>query len=111
LNGEFDLVSKQVLSLAGRLIYSGGNVQFPVQRNQVDALLPMLIGEMGMEDDTAVMNVKTPEGKDIARVFLQADGWGGASMRKRAVDLVGQQWPDKQATEDTVIFEVSHKIL
>jgi len=25
--------------------------------------------------------------------------------------LVGQQWPDKQATEDTVIFEVSHKIL
>lgn len=111
LNGEFDLASKQILSLAGRLIYSGGNAQFPIQRNQVDAVLPILIGEMTMEGDTAVMHVKTSEGKDIARVFLQADGWGGVSMRKRAIDLVGQQWSDKQATEDTVIFEVSHKIL
>jgi general secretion pathway protein N len=33
------------------------------------------------------------------------------SVLRRAVDIAGQEWPDKQADADTVIFEVSQKFL
>ena len=61
--------------------------------------------------DKFVVPVTTEDGEPIGQLFLQKDGWGGVSVLKRALDIAGQPWPDKQGTPDTVVFEVSQKIL
>ena len=71
----------------------------------------MLIADVVTEGDRFLVPVKTEEGQPLGELFLQNDGWGGVSVLKRALDVVGQPWPDKQATADTVVFEVSQKIL
>jgi general secretion pathway protein N len=53
----------------------------------------------------------TADGDPLGQMYIQPDGWGGVSVLRRAVDIAGQEWPDKQADADTVIFEVSQKFL
>ncbi|WP_221800812.1 type II secretion system protein N [Oceanobacter mangrovi] len=119
LNGELEisalslsgnLQTRQLADIAGRLVYSGGKTEFPVDRKTINADVPMLVGNLGMDKDKAVLDVVTTDGANLATGFLQPDGWAGVSVRRRFVDVLGQQWPNK-ATEDTVIFEVSRKIL
>ncbi|WP_430460113.1 type II secretion system protein N [Thalassolituus sp. LLYu03] len=105
-----DLNSRQLSGVQGQLIYSGGDVGFPVDRKPVNATMPMLIGQLAMEGDKAVINFTTTEGQQLIQGYLQPDGWGGAAIRRRFLDVLGQKWP-VQSTEDTVIFEVSHKVL
>jgi len=110
LNAVVDLSARAVTAVSGRLVYSGGEVGFPVNNKPVSATMPMLIGDLSMSDERAVINVNTMEGQSLIQGYLQPDGWGGVTIRRRLLDVLGQQWP-AQATEDTVIFEVSHKVL
>lgn len=109
--GEFSLTDRVFSDVQGRIVYTGGNVKFPVERTQVSATLPLLVGQAGMNNGNAEINLQTESGDALAKVFLQPDGWGGAAVRRRALDLVNQPWQDKNATADTVVFEVSQKIL
>lgn len=100
----------QVAEVSGRIIYQGGSAEFPVQGKPVSAEIPMIIGNLSMEGDKAVVNIENTDSEALAQGFLQPDGWAGVAVRRRFIDTLGQQWPQK-ADADTVIFEVSHKIL
>lgn len=110
LNTRIDITNQQILELDGRLIFSGGDVGFPVDGNPVQATLPLLVGQLSKEQEKSVLNINTQEGQAIGQAFMQNDGWGGVAIRRRFLDILGQQWP-AEATADTVIFEVSQKVM
>ena len=70
----------------------------------------MVLGNIAMEGNKAVITATTTDNKELLQAYMQPDGWGGVAVRRRFIDALGQEWPNK-AEEDTVIFEVSHKIL
>ena len=112
LNGSVSVQDKQLLSVSGQLVYSGGQVTYPLQRGkQQTADLPMLIATAETLGDNVLVPVVTDEGNPIGEAYLQPDGWGGVRVLRRAIDIAGQTWPDKQADEDTVVFEVSQKVM
>ena len=110
LTAQLDIESRQINQLDGQLIFSGGDVGFPVDGKPVQAELPLLFGLLKRESDKSVLNIETQEGLPIGQAFIQNDGWGGVAIRRRFLDILGQKWP-AEATEETVIFEVSRKIL
>ncbi|MCA6062657.1 type II secretion system protein N [Thalassolituus marinus] len=110
VSGWFNLADRGFGDVAGQLLYSGGDVSFLVDRKTVNATMPMVAGSIEMVGDKAQVNIATMEGTQLIQAYAQQDGWGGVSIRRRFLDVLGQQWPAK-ADEDTVIFEVSHKIL
>lgn len=110
LLASINLQTRQFSDVSGRLVYSGGEVGFPVDNKPIRATMPMLIGTLGMEPEKAVLNIETTEGQALIQGFMQQDGWGGIAIRRRFLDVLGQKWP-AEATEETVIFEVSHKVL
>lgn len=110
LNAQIDLTSRQIQQAEGRIVFSGGDVGFPVDGKPIQSTLPLLVGDLKREQEKTVLDINTDEGLPIGQAFLQADGWGGVAIRRRFLDILGQKWP-AQATEETVIFEVSQKIL
>jgi general secretion pathway protein N len=111
LNANIDIANRKVSDATGQLVYSGGQLRARVERQSVDTELPMLVANLMMEGDKLVVPVATAEGDPLGQLFMQPDGWGGMTVLRRAVDIAGQSWPDKQAEPDTVIFEVSQKFL
>ena len=110
LLAEVDLNTNVFRELSGQLIYSGGASSFLVDNKPVNANLPMMVGQLGREQDRAALDLTTDSGDVLLRGYLQADGWAGIALRRRFLDVIGQQWP-AQAEADTVIFEVSQKVL
>ncbi len=110
LLAEVDLSINQFNQLSGQLVYSGGASTFLVDNKPVNATLPMLIGQLGREPERAALDLTTDSGELLLRGYLQPDGWAGIALRRRFLDVLGQQWP-AQADADTVIFEVSQKVL
>ena len=110
-SADLSLGEKNLNSASGQLVYSGGRAQVPVQRQRISTELPMLVATVATSGDKFIVPVTTEDGEPLGQLFLQKDGWGGVSVLKRALDIAGQPWPDKQATPDTVVFEVSQKIL
>ena len=110
LHGEMNLAERSFAGFAGRIVFSGGAVSVPVDNKAVEANMPMVIGDIGMDGDKVVIRANTTEGQQLLQAYMQPDGWGGVAVRRRFIDALGQTWPNK-ADEDTVIFEVSHKIL
>lgn len=110
LAARIQLAEKRIDELDGQIIFSGGDVGFPVDGKPIQAQLPLLVGQLQSEQDKSVVNIETQEGLPIGQAFLQQDGWGGVAIRRRFLDILGQRWP-AEATEETVIFEVSQKIL
>lgn len=105
-----DLGSRQFRALSGRLQYSGGPVSFLVDNKPVNADMPPLIGQLGMEAEQAALQLTTQNGDILLSGYLQPDGWAGMALRRRFIDVLGQPWP-ASAEADTVIFEVSRKVL
>ena len=70
----------------------------------------MLIGNISKPADNVDLEITDTEGQSIGTGFIQPDGWSGLKIRRRLLDLLGQQWPDDVA-EDAIIFEVSQKLL
>lgn len=110
LNARIDIPTKQISDLEGQVLFTGGDVGFPVNGKPIQATLPLLVGQLARNGDKSSLDIRTQEGLDIGQAFLQNDGWGGVAIRRRFLDILGQQWP-AEATEETVIFEVSQKIL
>lgn len=104
------LIDKQILDASGRILFSGGDIGFPVDGEPIQATLPLLVGDIRQDNEKALIDINTREGEELGQAFLQQDGWGGVAIRRRFLDILGQTWP-AEATVDTVIFEVSHKIL
>jgi general secretion pathway protein N len=111
LNADVSIAQRQVLNASGQLTYSGGELKARVQNQSIATELPMLVATMQMDGDKVVVPVVTADGDPLGQMYIQPDGWGGVSVLRRAVDIAGQEWPDKQADADTVIFEVSQKFL
>ncbi|ASP37395.1 hypothetical protein CHH28_01280 [Bacterioplanes sanyensis] len=109
-SAQLDLTQPRLLDASGRLVFSGGAVSFPVDGKPINAELPMLIGQLQRDNDNITMALTTTDGDALGQLYLQPDGWGGTRIRRRLLDVLGQQWP-AQAEADTVIFEVSEKIL
>ena len=110
LTAQLDVEARQIHQLDGQLTFSGGDVGFPVDGKPVQATLPLLVGLLKRESDKSVLNIETQGGLPVGQAFVQDDGWGGVAIRRRFLDILGQKWP-AEATEETVIFEVSRKIL
>ena len=110
LNAAFNIQDKQILNAEGRLIFTGGDVSFPVDGKPVNATLPMLVGKLSKPADNVELSLTTTEGAAIGSGYLQPDGWGGVAIKRRFLDILGQKWP-KDVDEETVIFEVSQKLL
>lgn len=106
---EADLSTGVIGQLSGQIRYSGGPVTLLVDNKPVNARLPVLLGQLGREPERAALDLTTEQGEALLRAYLQPDGWAGVELRRRLLDIVGQQWP-VQASPDTVIFEASHKV-
>lgn len=111
LNADVSIEQRQLLAASGQLTYSGGDLKTRVQNQSIATTLPMLVATIEMDGDKVVVPVVTADGDPLGQMFIQPDGWGGVTVLRRAVDIAGQSWPDKQAEADTVIFEVSQKFL
>ena len=109
-NGSFDLQQKQLTEAKGRLLYTGGDVGFPIDGKPINATLPMLVGDISTTDQKVELTLNDEEGQSIGNGYVQPDGWAGIAIKRRFIDILGQPWP-AEATEDTVIFEVSQKLL
>lgn len=110
LNAVWNQQEKSLGGLTGQLIFSGGPASFPMGRKITSVDVPLLVGQMHMEGDQAVLDIMDEAQLELGQAFLKPDGWGGVAIRRRFIDAVGQTWPQK-ANEDTIIFEVSRKIL
>ncbi|MBL4796219.1 MAG: type II secretion system protein N [Oleispira sp.] len=119
LDGDFELTAfnsrlsisdKQVYSAEGRLVFSGGDVSFPIDGKKISAKLPILVGTISKPSDNVDLQIIDTEGNSIGSGYIQPDGWAGLVIRRRLLDLLGQKWP-ADVGEDAIIFEVSQKIL
>lgn len=110
LRSEINWREQRIQTLSGRLTYSGGNISLLVDNKPVSSELPALIGWLSMDGERAIVDVLTMEDDSLLQGYLQPDGWAGLSLKRRFLDVIGQQWP-AQAEADTVIFEVSQKIM
>lgn len=111
LSADVDIANRSINNATGQLVYSGGRLRARVERQSIDTELPMLVASLMMEDAKVIVPVVTADGYPLGELFMQPDGWGGVTALRRAIDIAGQSWPDKQAEPDTVIFEVSQKFL
>ena len=118
VNGDLELIQtnivfnmkEKITSFAsGRLVWAGGDVQYPKGRSKKSANLPMLIADISSLNGELLAQVHTDDGLNVAKGNLKADGWASIAIQKRMIDLVGEPWPNK-ASADSVIFEVSEKV-
>lgn len=109
-SSQISLSDKQIQTAEGRLVFSGGDVSFPIDGRKINAELPILVGNITKPSDNVDLQITDTEGNSIGRGYVQPDGWAGLVIRRRLLDLLGQKWPE-DVDEDAVIFEVSQKIL
>ena len=108
-NIVFNMKDKQTSLANGRLVWAGGDVQYPKGRTKKSANLPMLVADISSSNGELLVQVHTEEGQNVAKGNLKTDGWASIAIQKRMIDLIGEPWPNK-ATADSVIFEVSEKV-
>lgn len=119
LAGDFELTNFQltanykqpeILAAQGRILYSGGDVSFPIDGKMISSTVPLIIGDIQQQEDKVTLELVSEEQLSLGQGFLKPDGWAGIAIKRRFLDTIGQQWPGK-ANEDDVIFEVSEKVL
>lgn len=109
-NAIFSIKDKQVLTADGRLLFSGGDVSFPLEGKTINATLPILVGVIQKPADNVELEITNTDGQDIGKGYIQPDGWAGIGIRRRFLDILGLQWPAEVPAEK-VIFEASQKLL
>jgi general secretion pathway protein N len=108
--GIFSLGDKKILAADGRLLFSGGDVSFPIDGKVISSKLPILIGVINKPNENVEVAITKTDGQAIGDGYVQPDGWSGISIRRRFLDILGQKWP-ADVGEEAVIFEVSQKLL
>lgn len=111
MGGRFNWSDRLLDNVSGQLNYSGGDIDFVANRQRVKSEIPPIFGALQMSETIAEIAFSQVDSSPLARAYIQPDGWGGVAVRRRTLDMVGQKWQDDAATPDTVIFEVSQKIL
>jgi general secretion pathway protein N len=109
-NALFSINDKQILAADGRLVFSGGDVSFPLDGKKINATLPILIGVIKKPAANVELVITNTDGQDIGNGYVQPDGWAGIGIRRRFLDILGLQWPAEVEAEK-VIFEASQKLL
>jgi general secretion pathway protein N len=109
-SSQISLTDKQINTAQGRIVFSGGDVSFPIDGKNISAELPILIGSISKPGDNVDLEITDTEGNSIGSGYVQPDGWAGIVIRRRLLDMLGQNWP-ADVSEDAVIFEVSQKLL
>jgi general secretion pathway protein N len=109
-NALFSIKDKQILAADGRLLFSGGDVSFPLDGKKINATLPILIGAIKKPADNVELVITNTDGQDVGKGYVQPDGWAGIRIRRRFLDILGLQWPNNVEAEK-VIFEASQKLL
>lgn len=109
-NGIFSIVENQILAADGRLLFTGGDVSFPLDGKKVNAKLPVLIGSIKKPSDNVELIISNTDGQNIGNGYVQPDGWAGLKIRRRFLDILGIEWPANVGAEK-VIFEASQKLL
>jgi general secretion pathway protein N len=109
-NALFSIRDKQIVAADGRLLFSGGDVSFPLDGKNINATLPVLMGVIRKPADNVELAITNTDGQDIGKGYVQPDGWAGIGIRRRFLDILGLQW-SAEVDEDKVIFEASQKLL
>lgn len=111
VSAKLELAENRILvhKLAGHLLYSGGNIGFPIDGKPIQAELPPLSGVLAKVDNQATLELSTNDNLSLGRGYIQMDGWAGLVVKRRFLDVLKQPWPAK-AQADTVIFEASQKL-
>ncbi|MBQ0732325.1 MAG: type II secretion system protein N [Oleispira antarctica] len=109
-NALFSVSDKQILAADGRLLFSGGDVSFPLDGKKISATLPILVGVIKKPAENVELVITNTDGQDIGRGYVQPDGWAGIGIRRRFLDILGLQWP-AEVDAEKVIFEASQKLL
>jgi general secretion pathway protein N len=109
-NALFSINDKQILAADGRLLFSGGDVSFPLDGKKINATLPILVGVIKKPADNVELVITNTDGQDIGHGYVQPDGWAGIGIRRRFLDVLGLQWP-AEVDAEKVIFEASQKLL
>ncbi len=109
-NGLFSIKDKQILTADGRLLFSGGDVSFPLDGKKINATLPILVGVIKKPSDNVELVITNTDGQDIGNGYVQPDGWAGIGIRRRFLDILGLKWP-AEADAEKIIFEASQKLL
>lgn len=109
-NGIFSLNDKKILTADGRILFTGGDVSFPIDGKTISSKLPILIGDIKKPNENVEVAITNIDGQAIGDGYIQPDGWSGISIRRRFLDILGQKWP-ADVDEEAVIFEVSQKLL
>lgn len=110
LSSEINWREQRINTVSGRLAYSGGEISLLVDGKPVRAEMPELVGWLAMKEERAIVDISTMEDESLMQGYLQPDGWAGLSLKRRFLDVIGQEWP-ATAEADTVIFEVSQKVM
>lgn len=106
---SFDLASHKTLAAKGRAIWQGGRVNYRIGAQSKTAQLPILLTNFSAQDGQLNLNIVTTEGDDLAEGQVKPDGWAGIAIKRRFIDVVGENWPST-APADATVFEASHKI-
>jgi hypothetical protein len=109
LNAEISFDPIAAKNSQGQIVWQGGDVKYKNGRNQKTATLPIIIGRVSDNEGQLTMTLHEEDGTQIASAFVKPDGWAGAKIKRRLVDLVGEKIPGSSAP-DTDIFELSEKI-
>jgi general secretion pathway protein N len=109
-NALLDIANKKIVAADGRLLFSGGDVSFPLDGKNMNATLPILIGKIQKPEDNVELLITNTDGQDIGNGYVQPDGWAGIGIRRRFLDILGLKWPAEDDAEK-VIFEASQKLL
>jgi len=109
-NALFSVSDKQILAADGRLLFSGGDVSFPLDGKKISATLPIFVGVIKKPAENVELVITNTDGQDIGRGYVQPDGWAGIGIRRRFLDILGLQWP-AEVDAEKVIFEASQKLL
>ena len=109
-NTIFSINDKQILAADGRLLFSGGDVSFPLDGKKINATLPILVGVINKPAENVELVITNTDGQDVGKGYVQPDGWAGIGIRRRFLDILGLQWP-ADVDAEKVIFEASQKLL
>lgn len=120
LSGDLELRSTNAVialepfsinKLEGEAVWLGGEAQYPAGNQRRKAEIPILVGKLGCDSKSGnvQMPVTTTDGESVADVYLKKDGWGGVAIKRRLVDIIGEQWPSRAAPDDS-IFTAEEKL-
>ena len=93
----------------GQIVWQGGDVKYKSGNKHKTTTLPMIIGKISDDSGQLTMKFHEEDGTQVASAFIKPDGWAGAKIKRRLVDLIGEKVPGN-SSPDTNIFELSEKI-